>query len=56
MSQIGSESNDLHCIFANKENWGKYLGHLFITSSSAHFLNKTDLEMNCNYSLFTKLL
>ena len=43
-SQIGTESKGVNGIFANKRNWGKYLGHLFITSSSFHFFNKTDFK------------
>ena len=43
-SQIGTESNGVNSIFANKGNWEKYLWHLFITSSSSQFLNKTDFE------------
>ena len=43
-SQIGTESNELYSNFANKGNCRKYLGHLYITSSSSHFLNKTEIE------------
>ena len=41
---IGTESNGLNLIFENKGNEKKGLGHLFITSSSSHFFNKTDFE------------
>ena len=40
-SQIGTESNGVNSIFANKGNGEKYLEHLFITSSSSHIFNKT---------------
>ena len=46
MSQINTESNGENSIFANKGNWGEILGQLFITSSSSHFLNKTDFEQD----------
>ena len=42
----GTESNGLTRIFANyKGNLEKGLGHLFITSSSSHFFDKTDFEL-----------
>ena len=36
-----TKSKGLKRIFANKGNLEKDAGHLFITSSSSHFLNKT---------------
>ena len=51
-SQIGTESNEVNSIFANKGNGEKHLGHLFIISSSSHFFNKTDFELY----LFKKLV
>ena len=41
---IGTESNGLNRIFVKKGIVEKGLEYLFITSSSSHFFNKTDLE------------
>ena len=43
-NSTGTESNGLNRIFVTGEIEEKGLGHFFITSSSSHFFDKTDLE------------
>ena len=51
----GTKSRRLsRSIFVQKEENG--LGHLFITSSSSYFLNKTDFELHLSKNKFVKVV
>ena len=56
MLQIGTKLNGVNCIFANEENRGEIFGHLFITSRSFRFFNKTDFDQHFFKYLFTEPL